>query len=304
MGRRRRKNDSEQAIFWLIVLSALYLTATHRWTQVVGGVLAGIVGIGVLGFVAVIVVKRLRPPSPPRGENAREVASGRREPTLSVREGSPFVRDRTPDVLDRIRDQRAAERQRVESAKSTAWSLVLIRALEWKRFEELCEGFWKAKGYRAEPTGRGADGGIDIHLYRPSDPNKLLAVIQCKSRAQNSIGVAVVRELFGVMHHVNAPMGILMASSGFHPPARAFAVGKHLQLIDGESLLKRLLELPAETRDALLAHVTRGDYITPTCPSCDEKMVVRTSKARGTEFFGCPNYPRGCQQTFYPRTDP
>lgn len=180
-------------------------------------------------------------------------------------------------------------------ARPTQWAREVLQQIEWKRFEELLEGLWQARGYRAEMTGRGADGGVDIRLYRPSAPDKLLGVIQCKSRASEPVGVSVARELFGVMHHEQVPLGILAASSGFTAAAREFAAGKHLQLWDGDEVLRQVLMLDADAQASLLAHVTRDDFWTPTCASCDVKMEVKTSKS-GKLFYGCTNWPR-CRST-------
>lgn len=32
----------------------------------------------------------------------------------------------------------------------------------------------------------------------------------------------------------------------------------------------------------------------PDCPECGEPMIRRTNRATGTEFWGCPDYPK-CQ---------
>lgn len=295
MGKRRKKQGLEEAIAGFVMLFGVYLAVTHRLAHAINALLVLAV-LAAVGYVCFLLFRRPRDSPTP----SRLTPGYRREPAFDPMARSAQPANSEPVVLDRKHEHQATERRASQPTASRSWSIGLIRELEWKRFEELCEGFWKAKGYRAEPTGRGADGGIDVNLYRPSDPGKLLAIIQCKSRSQDQIGVAFVRELFGVMHHVNAPMGILMASTGFHEPAREFAAGKHLQLLDGESILKQLSELPSDESCRLLEHVTRGDYITPTCPSCDEKMIRRTSKVKGTDFYGCRNFPR-CRQTFYPR---
>lgn len=257
--------------------------------------------IGTVLLVAAIGIYLLR--SRRRLASKSQPAPTRRKAPTAY---SPRQAPTGPDVLDRVRMAEAAATSFTPitpvpaEARPDSWSLKLIRELEWKRFEELNEGYWKAKGYRAELTGRGADGGIDVNLYRPSAPDKLLAVIQCKSRSHENIGVAIVRELYGVMHHVGAPMGILVTSSGFHAPAREFAAGKHLQLMDGEALCKQLAELPEAESRQLLGHVIRGDYITPTCPSCDVKMVRKPGKNGRGDFYGCGNFPR-CRLTFQVR---
>jgi len=55
-----------------------------------------------------------------------------------------------------------------------------------------------------------------------------------------------------------------------------------------------LNNLPDDVRETLIAKVTEGDYATPTCPSCDVKLVRRNGK--NGEFWGCRNYPR-CRST-------
>jgi restriction system protein len=73
-----------------------------------------------------------------------------------------------------------------------------------------------------------------------------------------------------------------------------------MTLIDGRDLLKRLESLPPEAQADLCTRVTAGDYTTPTCPKCGIKMVRREAgkgRSLGSEFWGCPKYPR-CRQTF------
>lgn len=291
MGRRRKKQGPEEAIAGFVGLIALYLVATHHVPQVLK-LVAIIGGLGLLVAIGLFLLRSRRRAA----YWSRPAPARRQEPQVNQ------MQQAGPDVLDRVRVASAAipSTPIPDAHRPTVWSLALIRELEWKRFEELCEGYWRAKGYRAELTGRGADGGIDVNLYRPSSPDKLLAVIQCKSRSRDNVGVATVRELFGVMNHVNAPMGILVTSTDFHAPAREFAAGKHLQLVDGETLCRQLAELPEVDARQLLAHVTRDDYITPTCPSCDVKMVMKPRRSDGREFYGCRNFPR-CRQTLHTR---
>jgi restriction system protein len=284
MGRRRKKQGPEEVMAGLLGLGVLYLFVTGKFALFLRFLPILVVFIVALVALA-LVLRKTKAVSSPQYEVEQRSA-----PTLYRSAG--LANPPLLDVLDRVRAAPWALPASVEPRRPIAWSLSLIRDLDWKRFEELCEGYWKAKGYRAELTSRGADGGIDVNLYSPSNPDKLLAIMQCKSRSQDQVGVAIVRELYGVMHHVGAPMGILLTSTGFHQPAREFAAGKHIQLIDGTTLLKQLDELPADASAALLAHITRDDYITPTCPNCDVKMVTRTRNGDGKAFYGCVNYPR------------
>lgn len=275
--RRRKKSDPTEALFVLVAAPIAWaiFTGHGRWL-----VALGVVSVAVAVVIFVAKKSRSKQPllsAPPRPaspihspiEKPLEYRS-RREPTVNP----PSVSDISPPSI---------------------WSLDLILVLEWRRFEILCAELWAALGYIVEDTGAGADGGIDLKLYKTEAPQRLLIIVQAKSRVRENIGVAYVRELFGVMHHVNAPMGVLMTSAGFHKDARAFAQGKHIQLIGGEQILARLREFPIEIQQKILEVTTAGDFTTPTCPSCDVKMKRRPGRD-GSEFWGCANFPR-CRYT-------
>lgn len=167
----------------------------------------------------------------------------------------------------------------------------LLHALEWKRFEELCERYWSHKGYQSRPTSIGADGGIDVVIDDGSNPEGVFAVAQCKAWTK-PVGVEPVRALWGSKDHFKATLALFYGLSGFTEAAAAFARGKNLSLIDGKELLRQILALPQADQAALLAHITRGDYTTPSCPQCDVKLVYRQGKSGKADFWGCRNYPR------------
>jgi hypothetical protein len=183
-----------------------------------------------------------------------------------------------------------------QAVRPIAWSLQLLQALEWKRFEILCCELWKLKGFDAQLTCAGPDGGVDVTIRDIAAPEKLYAIAQCKSWVSGAVGVATVRELWGIRHHMGAEHAILLTLVGFTPEAKAFATGKQLELVAEGELLQQILELPVDQRQALLQTVTAGDYLTPTCPRCDVKMVPRTARSGG-QGWGCANFPR-CRQWF------
>lgn len=294
-GRRRRNDDGPaQAVLGVFVMLGAWLALkTGGPPQELLGRLVGFSAAAlVLGYVALTVMtrlcgsrvpERLEPVSPRTVVNRREFVYA--EPVFH----DERVNNETPQPAPA--DEISADEP------SNAWSLALIRALEWKRFEELCEGFWKAKGYPAELTAPGADGGVDVIIRDRRDPTKVFAVIQCKSWFAKPVGVEAVRALWGAKDHFGAQLAIFYGLSGFTPDAQHFADEKHLSLIHGGKLLVQILSLPFEAQQELLKHVTRGDYVTPTCPNCDIKMVRRNGNGRFTDFFGCSNYPR-CKRTF------
>ena len=189
--------------------------------------------------------------------------------------------------------------------KPEAWSKELINALEWKRFEELCSEYFNAKEYKAKVTRQGADGGIDIHLFKESySLTKAFGIVQCKAWNSYKVGVKPVRELYGVMSAEHAPLGIFITSGSYTKEAEEFSKGKHLKLISGNSLLELIQALSEEKQQTLLRKITTGDYLTPSCPSCGIKMTQRTTKKGkniGNKFWGCINFPR-CRNTLHIKT--
>lgn len=180
-------------------------------------------------------------------------------------------------------------------ARPTEWSLDVLRDMEWKRFEDLCLGLYRAKGIRAESTPLGPDGGVDVRLYQDdADPQHCTAIVQCKAWGERAVGVKLIRELRGVMAHESIDKGFFMAPGRYTEDARTFAAANRITLIDGRQLLAMLQRLPAEVSRKLLAAATAGDWTTPSCPSCGTKMVARVGA--GGIFWGCVAYPK-CSQT-------
>lgn len=183
-----------------------------------------------------------------------------------------------------------------EGPDTSRWSLELLQALEWKRFERLCAAYFEAIGFRAVVARAGADGGIDIHLFQRGE-TKPAIIAQCKAWNAYKVGIKPVRELFGVMAMEGVSEGIFLTTGVFTSEARSFPRDNKLHLWDGEQILAKISELPENRKLDLLRLATEGDFRTPTCPSCEIKMVVRTARRDGERFWGCANYPR-CRQTF------
>lgn len=188
-----------------------------------------------------------------------------------------------------------------------AWSLELIKDIEWRNFEKLCARYFQEKGYEVEETGAGQDGGVDLYLFKPlksgrfTHDNNPFCVVQCKSWLTKQVGVRTIRELYGVMAAEDIELGVVVASGYFTEDAKIFAEGKQLQLISGAELLKLITALPLDAQNTLLKETTAGDYKTPSCPTCDIKLVKRTSNkinASGLPFWGCRNFPR-CRHIQY-----
>lgn len=243
--------------------------------------------VGALSFARQKVATSRSPSSKAATWNPRVIDGGKNGPI------SPLI-DQPGSKTDPIYEAWRAGKKTVVREKPTVWSIELLRDLEWKRFEDVCQKFYETKGIRSETTTLGADGGIDIRLYQ-DDSGKASSIVQCKAWGEKFVGVKPVRELLGVMAHERIAKGFFMASGDFSDDAKSFAQTNPITLISGDMLISMIKRLPDVDQKALLAFATEGDYSTPTCPHCGIKMQ-RVSGTNGRQdFWGCRNYPR-CRQ--------
>ena len=117
--------------------------------------------------------------------------------------------------------------------------MVDLNSMSGKEFETLIKQLVGAMGFGIERCSVGPDGGIDILASTYKDLVSGRYVIQCK-RYSHKVGVKPVRELFGVVTAEGANKGVLITNSTFTKPARDFAEGKPIELVDGSQLMKLL----------------------------------------------------------------
>src|SRR5579883_1437782 len=102
-------------------------------------------------------------------------------------------------------------------------------------FEQLVSTLLTRLGYLTRLTRPSHDGGIDIIAENPQPVVGGKIIVQCK-RSSSLVGVAAVRDLYGVVHAERATKGILVTTSDFSADARVFAEGKPIELIGGRQL--------------------------------------------------------------------
>ncbi|MEN3366531.1 MAG: restriction system protein [Burkholderiales bacterium] len=181
-----------------------------------------------------------------------------------------------------------------KAATFDRWTLEALRVLEWKRFEALCAEYYETVGFQSETIRCGADGSIDVKLFK-TDPSKPLALVQCKTGNVYTVGMKEVRELLSMMTQQKIPRGIYITTGTFNRDALNFADDHPIQLLDGDGFVRKILALPEEEQERLLEDAFQGDYKTPTCPSCAVKMARRS--VEGRSFWGCVNSSK-CRNTF------
>ncbi len=210
---------------------------------------------------------------------------------LGVTAGIAFVRIR----LD--------QRKRADRFDNTL-SRDSLRDLNWREFEQLVADLFRRQGYRVREVGGTADGGVDLVLESPGGGVLVEHLVQCKQYRVWDVGEPKVREFYGAMAaHKTRCEGIVVTCGRFTEPARRFAEGKPLRLIDGDELIRMVCSAnivapsvtaytsPAPAR----SDVTTTEPPTPSCPSCGSPMMKRVASRgahAGKPFWGCSGYPR------------
>lgn len=125
-----------------------------------------------------------------------------------------------------------SEQERKEQLEKASIQSRRLDEISPQRFEDFIGELFKAMDYQVRRVGRVGDEGIDLIC---KDPDGNLVVIQCK-RYSGIVGGPLVREFYGALMHRKAKMGVLITTGEFSEPARRFALGKPIVLVDRERL--------------------------------------------------------------------
>ncbi len=129
------------------------------------------------------------------------------------------------------RDHRRAQRPQPDGQQA-ALTLDDLQAMTPSAFESWVQQLFRSRGYYAHNTPDSNDHGVDLWVVSPQGER---AVVQCK-RYRGVVGGVVIRELYGVMQHEGTPRGFLVTTGTISAPARRWAQGKAIELIDGARL--------------------------------------------------------------------
>lgn len=188
---------------------------------------------------------------------------------------------------------KAPRLQTVAQAVPTAssWSPAVFAAIEWRRFEAVCEALFAQAGFETRSQSHGADGGVDIWLHSTNAQGPV-SIVQCKHWQGKAVGVKEIREFYGVMASHKLQRGTYATTSAFTGDALQFAKDNGINAMNGTKLLALIATRTPEQQQTLLAVAYEGDYARPTCASCGVKLIERTASKTGKAFWGCSNYPR------------
>lgn len=179
------------------------------------------------------------------------------------------------------------QRNRLHHQVAMSPSRSALEGMTWREFEKLVGEVFRRKGFVVEERGgNGPDGGVDLVLRLGTD----VYLVQCKQWKADRVGVATVRELYGVMAAEHAVGGFVVASGQFTEEAKRFAEGRSIELVGTNTLLA----LVDETSAAQASEKGRSLGYPPACPSCGAPMATKTAKRghrSGEVFWSCTRFP-------------
>lgn len=131
-------------------------------------------------------------------------------------------------------------------------SLQRLKTMDPYDFEHLVAETYRSLGYQALQVGRSGDHGVDVRLLAPDGKRW---VVQCK-RYSNTVGESVIRELYGTMVSEKAGRAVLITTAQITTPARDWARGKPIDLVDGPDFLKMMDEAQRRAEGSFLTRLS------------------------------------------------
>jgi restriction system protein len=182
----------------------------------------------------------------------------------------------------------ARERERYRAAAiDHTGDIAALRKKSWGEFEILVGEVFRRQGYVVkERGGFKRDFGVDLIAER----GKERVIIQCKHWLVRRVHEGPVKELYADVKSQGFAEGWLVTCGRFTDPARSWAHGKEIRLIDGEALVE--LIQPAEVSvhpQAPIAVIAKDAKAPPSCPNCATPMHRLTNRFDQSRFWGCPN---------------
>ena len=135
-------------------------------------------------------------------------------------------------------------RRRLVRGVTLSRGLAMIEGKTWYDFEMLVGEAFRLQGYEVQERGSGNGEIVAFELRRGDE----LYLVECKHWRKDTVGVATVREFYGVMTRSGAAGGFLITSGRYNDDAIAYAQDTHLELIDGDALVQLLHEAKSRGR--------------------------------------------------------
>lgn len=327
MNHGRQRNTVFQVITLLMVLVGLAYVVTRfdllslfpalapeQVAEIVQSLL--VIWLASLGLWLVLLIARLRSRRPGR----RSGRAGQTTTMRQTRESTMQGQWRQPDVNSQWASANHDTRERIPSAERhpslvmpvpamavephhqrasaaiplTEWSLALLQELEWRRFEDLCRAFFDAIGLDARPLQSAPDSAASLQIWQTG--STAMNAVACTVPGAAIIQVDRIRALHAAQLHHQVQQAFFLGAGSLS--AEAIAAGRSLDMVlmDGLTLIRRILALPPEQQETLLQLAVKGDFRSPTCPVCSRKMTLCSGDFKS--FWRCSGYPEcRCRMT-------
>ena len=169
----------------------------------------------------------------------------------------------------------------------TDWSLELLQEFEWRRFQDVCCNFLDAFKLSARPLESSPDSAANLQIWQ--EGSTAMNAIACTVSGEVTIQVDRIRAVHTAQQRHAVQQSFFLTAGNFSADAIATARSLNITLIDGPTLLRRILKLPQNQQEMLLQLAVKGDFRSPTCPVCSRKMDLRSGDFKS--FWRCTGYP-------------
>jgi len=314
MAKRSKNTDRRiEGILTLVGALALLILGSSGFRQLIsdlGMVVLWILGIGVVGLLGFLVVRKLVKNS---SSSAWNLGSRR-----TLREARPLrsydlatlellqtkltekpQAKPTPAADDsRFRPQVWVSPSPIivppmappeKPQLSRADLLDRLRAIDWFQFEKVVARLYEKQGYVVTRRGgANPDGGIDMVIEKPG----IQRAVQCKQWKAWNVGAPAVRNFVGALHIEKFQKGIFVTLRGYTVQAKQLADDQGIEMLAADDLARKLESVDARHDREILELLADERKF---CPKCEAQMVLRTVKNganAGGHFWGCSTYPR------------
>ena len=191
----------------------------------------------------------------------------------------------------------AVKKKRKDKFFSQKQTLLDLKGLTWREFEEFVGHVFGKMGYGVEVTGGLNDEGIDIIVSK----NGKSHFVQCKKYREKQVTLSMMRDFYGAMAAKgNREKGFFVTTGDVTLEAGKFAAENSIEVINGLKLMDYLSMFGVSAPESVLKSRNTGiKQQAKTCPECGASMVARVARKGAHEnkpFWGCSNYPK-CRAT-------
>lgn len=176
-------------------------------------------------------------------------------------------------------------KKKVQHKKLVKSGIRDIDRMDGLQFEFYLKSLFQELGYKADVTSGSHDFGADLIMKK--EGTKI--VVQAKRYGyKNRVSLDAVQQVYAAKAYYKADDSYVVTNSLFTKSAKELGEVCGIKLVNRDGLIDMINAIePSKNAKEIANEVEPKERI---CPSCDAKMVRRTSQ-KGKVFFGCSNYP-------------